>query len=96
MKSILGKDAEEANEESKKGRRDESRLVPGSLKEMRSKIRQSLQQRLSGTEWRALGVETVGGPMAQVRRVFRSELGEPFAKPLNADADTAPTPSDTP
>jgi hypothetical protein len=78
MKSILGKDAEEANEESKKGRRDESRLVPGSLKEMRSKIRQSLQQRLSGTEWRALGVETVGGPMAQVRRGFPVRISPAF------------------
>jgi nucleolar protein 9 len=42
------------------------RIVPNALREMRRVIRKDLETRLSGAEWRAMGVENAGGPVIQV------------------------------
>jgi nucleolar protein 9 len=42
------------------------RIVPEELRETRRMIRTDLESRLSGAEWRAMGVENAGGPVIQV------------------------------
>jgi hypothetical protein len=48
------------------------RIVPDALREMRRMIRKDLETRLSGAEWRAMGVENAGGPVIQVSAHFSS------------------------
>jgi nucleolar protein 9 len=43
------------------------RAVPIELQEIRKRILKYLKKRLSPVEWRAMGVENVGGPTIQVR-----------------------------
>lgn len=43
------------------------RTVPIELQEIRKRILKYLKKRLSPVEWRAMGVENVGGPTIQVR-----------------------------
>lgn len=66
MKSIFGENSKVDGEVKTKGRRDSSREVPAEFEQLRIQIRKVLQERISGTEWRALGVDPVGGPMTQV------------------------------
>ncbi len=67
MQSIFGGEAEDGAANGKASA-EAGRRVPRELQVARSEIRENLHARMSGTEWRALGVEDVGGPVAQVGR----------------------------
>ncbi len=71
-----------------KGRRDESREVPAEFEQVRSQIRQVLQEKISGTEWRALGVDAVGGPMAQVSGIFLEDGMQHLITAFLRDSDS--------
>ena len=75
MRSIVGEDGSETDA---KGKKRGERIVPEPLREMRRAIRKDLERRLSGAEWRAMGVENAGGPVIQVgasRRLYRCGSG---------------------
>ena len=75
MRSIVGEDGSEVDA---KGKKRGERIVPEPLREMRRAIRKDLERRLSGAEWRAMGVENAGGPVIQVgasRRLYRCGSG---------------------
>lgn len=48
------------------------RIVPVELQDVRRRVLQYLLKRLSPVEWRAMGVENVGGPTIQVCMRFTS------------------------
>ncbi len=52
------------------------RVVPDGLRSMRVKIRENLTRRLGGNEWRAMGVNSVGGPAVQILLELEAEDGK--------------------
>lgn len=61
MRSIV-----DETQESAERRKAGERIVPDELRQMRKLIREDLGRRLSGAEWRAMGVENAGGPVIQM------------------------------
>ena len=65
MKSIVD-EAEVGHDGSKSASKAAERRIPDALQGTRNVIRKDLEARLSGAEWRAMGVENAGGPVIQV------------------------------
>lgn len=79
MKSVLGGATGAAEEQGSgapgaKGKGKERR-VPDVLVATRKQLRHDLTKRMSAAEWRAMGVENVGGPAVQILLDFEAEDG---------------------
>lgn len=75
MKSILGEEEADGEKGIKNRGKGKQRKVPKELKKMRTKLRVELRNRMSGAEWRNMGVENVGGPAVQILLEFEAEEG---------------------
>ena len=65
-RGVKGKSIIETTSEDKGKGKEEQRLVPQELAEMRATLMKELMTRLGATEWRSVGVEKVGSAMVQV------------------------------
>lgn len=77
MKSVLGGSGpaeEQGSAPGAKGKGKERR-VPQELVDVRQRLREDLSKRMSAAEWRAMGVENVGGPAVQILLDFEAEDG---------------------